>query len=299
MTSSSSARPRPGGSFRDAAATSWWSGVVVALLVLLGGSAYTLLAPQDWESYAVVSFTPQAESAIAPDSVALVAQRYAVVVTSDASADAIAAAVDDGFTGDDLAGNITTTLEAGTGNLRIVVTLDARGNAVQAANAAADFLVAQAADDSLVTADLSAAATDRGATLTPPRFVLAAATLVAAVTLGLISVVLTDRFRRVRREDVRAGAGSRPAPDRSPADEMPGDQGRGHVTPGDHPLGHETRTPMSSAGQENVGDEPAAPVPPRPSVGGRSATSPPSGASRRGALVRAATTSGQRTKPGD
>ncbi|MEI4273212.1 hypothetical protein TEK04_15910 [Klenkia sp. LSe6-5] len=196
----------------------------VLLVVLLAGGAYSLFSPQNWASDAVVSFTPRAEAAIAPDTVALVAQRYAVVVASDASADAIARDISGDLDSDALAGNITATLEAGTGNLRIQVTLPNRDQAVRAANSAAAFLVDQAADDDLITADLSSAATDRAAELTPPRLIQIAATVVAAIVLSLAAVAIADRVRspRAGRAPARARAeepaSAPPAPARPSGD---------------------------------------------------------------------------------
>ena len=172
----------------------WRTAVAAFLLILAASVVATFLTPQQWAASAVVSFTPRVETGISPDSVALVAHRYAVVVTSDAAADEVSRAMTTPADGE-LADAISTDLEPGTGNLRITVVLDDRDEAVAAANVAARQLVRTAADDPLVNSSLSSAATARAADRTPPRSLLLAAGTGAAALLGVVAGVLGDQLR--------------------------------------------------------------------------------------------------------
>ncbi|TFV62351.1 hypothetical protein E4P41_07620 [Geodermatophilus sp. DF01-2] len=183
----------------------WRFALAVFLVIGTLAAVTTFLTPQKWAAHAVVSFTPRVETGISPDSVALVAHRYAVVVSSDASADSVARQMP-ALGGGELADAIGTELEPGTGNLRISVVLDDREQAVTAANVAARQLVGTAGEDPLVNSSLSAAATERAAERTPPRSVLLAATLAAAALLGVVAGVLADRLgNRPRWRTDRAG----------------------------------------------------------------------------------------------
>jgi capsular polysaccharide biosynthesis protein len=181
----------------------WLTALLVLLLVGGAGITAARLYPTSWAATAIVSFTPRPEVGIPVDTVALVAQRYAVVVTSDASAQRITAEVP-GTTTDEIADAIAAELETGTGNLRITVQLPDRALAAAAANAAARELVDEAADDDLVHSDLSAAATERGAALMPPRLLLYAGAVLAAVLAAVVVGVLVDRFALARRRRASA-----------------------------------------------------------------------------------------------
>jgi capsular polysaccharide biosynthesis protein len=187
----------------------WRTAVLAFVLVLVAGVTAVQLYPTRWAATAVVSFTPRTDVSV--DTVALVAQRYAVVVTSDATAERIAAETS-GASADAIAGAISTELEVGTGNLRITVALPTRATAVAAANAAADGLQTVAQDDELVTGTVAAGATERGATLTPPRQLLYAAVVASALLLAVVLAVLHDRLttalRRRRTPGDAGGAGN-------------------------------------------------------------------------------------------
>jgi capsular polysaccharide biosynthesis protein len=175
------------------------SHIVAATLAAAGVLAALLSGIQAWPTTyaatAIVSFTPKPDAAASAEVMQVIGQKYVVIATSGATLQTAAGLV--GTDADTLAGSTTATLSAGTGNVTIMVELPDRGQAVRAANTVAQLVVERSSPDALTAAEVTSAALASRARAKPPRALLSAVSVAAAVLLGfLLWFVLNGRAKR-------------------------------------------------------------------------------------------------------
>jgi capsular polysaccharide biosynthesis protein len=178
-------------------------GVAAFLVVLVCSLGGIQLLPPSYAATAVVSFSPRPTAMSTAETVQLVCQKYVVIATSGQTMHAASAMV--GLSPEELSTSTTVTLEAGTANVDITVERPDRDAAVAAANAIAEVLVRDAADDPLVTGETTSPALSSRVTTKPARSVLRAAAVIAALLVGVW--VLTIRRGRPARSSLVTGAG--------------------------------------------------------------------------------------------
>ncbi len=162
----------------------WVTGVVVALQVATGGAVYTLLTPAAFTASSVFSLRPEPETPVSGDVLLITAQEYVAYVSSPQVMAAAAAETE--ASAEALRDGTDVSVENGTTNVRIDVTLSSAPAAVNAANQLADVAAAEGIDDRLVDVKVVSLAAVTATDVTPPRRLFFAVTGVLSILSGFL-----------------------------------------------------------------------------------------------------------------
>ena len=178
-------------------ARQWRVALLVAIPFLLGVTFYAeSLAPQ-YDATAVATFAPRAERNPSADVVRLVLPKYAVYVTSNATAERVGRLL--GRRPEDVDRGLNATIATDTANLTITSRQSSAADAAAVANALAREAVLFSADDPLLQASVLTPALPPGAPSAPARRLLEGAGALVGVVLASIAAVTMDRARpRIR-----------------------------------------------------------------------------------------------------
>jgi hypothetical protein len=169
------------------------SGVVAALLVAVGALTWVLQTPTQFTGSSVFSLRPDPATPVSADILTITAHEYAAYVSSPQVL--AEAAQSSGVSEETLRSNTAVSVETGTANVRIDVTLSSFEGAVQAANELASVAAAEGSTDPLVEAKVVSLATAQSVDTSPPRQLLLLITCALSVTVGLLVWYIVGRRR--------------------------------------------------------------------------------------------------------
>lgn len=152
------------------------------------------LLPVRYAANSVVSFTPRPQSGADANMVQLIAQKYAVVATSEEVLGITASRT--GVPESRLRGAIASQVQPDTGNLTITATLPDRHRAADVANAVANAVADDASDDDIVSGEQTAQASAAAVQASPPKPLLSLAGGVAALLLAALVLLAARRLDR-------------------------------------------------------------------------------------------------------
>ena len=175
----------------------WPIMLAVLLPVAIVGIGAVESRAEPVQAISVVGVTPERADSASSDMVQLTTSRYAVVLGSEETMNAVASAT--GVSAADLSSAVSITPEADTGNLQISVMLPTEDQALSVANSLAEQAIVLGNDDAFMDASVLAAAQIQAPALTAsPRLleaVLLLAAILAALALGYALEVVRPRIR--------------------------------------------------------------------------------------------------------
>lgn len=173
------------------------AGVLAGLLVLVAGLAYTVLQPTTYTSTSTFALLPRDPATTGADTTELVGRSYLAYLSSPDVLGRVAQSTGDSR--EMLAEVTDVAIEADSANLQTSVTLPDAARAAVIANEMSGAGIAKARADALVAPDLVSPAVPDAAAEHPPRMLLGAASVLAALLAGaLVAYVLGNRYRSER-----------------------------------------------------------------------------------------------------
>lgn len=187
----------------------WRVLVLVAIPLMLGVAAYAEGLPNEYTATAVVSFAPRTGEGVGADVLRIVLPKYQVYAESDGPVPRAAQAL--GVPESEIERQLVVAIPTDTSNVEITMIGKDPVLARKAANAIARDVVDFADGDSLLEAELVVSARPNDTPSGPPRRLIEIAGAMAAVLVGVGTMLLRDRLRPIVRtaNDVAAGSGLR------------------------------------------------------------------------------------------
>lgn len=167
--------------------------LLVAVPVLGVVTAYAETRPPVYTAETTLSFTPRLGSSVGADVVRLVLPRYVAYLAAPTTVRRVAGGTD--LPAGVVGGALDASVQTDTANLTITVKLGSPEQAADVANSFADAALVYARGDELLDAQLVAAAVPPSTPSGPPRRLLEAAGLVAALVLGVAAALARERLR--------------------------------------------------------------------------------------------------------
>lgn len=177
----------------DAVRWRWRPTVLIALVFMIGATAYVETLPSQYDGKTLVAVGPRAGSGAGSDDVRVIAPKYVEYVTARSTVEKVAPRI--GEDPDTLAKAVTASVATDTGNVTITVRLPDAERAATAANAFATEAVAFSRTDRLMLAQQVTEALPPDSPSAPPRRLLEAAALLVGILLGVVASLLLERGR--------------------------------------------------------------------------------------------------------
>ncbi len=171
----------------------WWLVLVVALPLVLLVQRYAESLPDEYESFAVVSLTLEADVSVSSDLIRLEVQRYAVTLASPETTRSLAAELL--LDPEQLEDSVEVTTPPDTGNIRIGVAGGTPDLPARIANRLATRGEAEALDDPTLRAVVSARAVPATEPSGPARGMIVAVGVFLGLLSGAALVMLVERLR--------------------------------------------------------------------------------------------------------
>ncbi|MBA2474514.1 MAG: AAA family ATPase [Actinobacteria bacterium] len=182
----------------DALRWRWKAILLFAFFFTLGATLLVERLPSQYDSEAVVAFSPRADvPAAGTDSVRVLSPKYAAYVTSAPTRELVGSRIGES------AGTLGSAIDAGvaaeTGLLRIRIRLPSPERAARAANGFATAAVDFSRSDDLLKSQIIARALPQSSPTAPPRRLIEAAALLIGGIFGVaLSLLLEKGQPRVR-----------------------------------------------------------------------------------------------------
>jgi Mrp family chromosome partitioning ATPase len=192
---------RPSTSFATIAHR-WSIVLLVAVPLTLGAVLFVGTRAKEYQSSAVVSFTPRTTQVVPGDVLRLLLPRYPTVLKSDATLRAVARRV--GISKDDLASGLEATIPVDAAVMTVRVRLPHAADTSRAANALADEAVRLARSDSVLSAQVAVRASPATQTSALRNLLIVLAAAVVGVVFGALSALLVERISPRVRNAVEA-----------------------------------------------------------------------------------------------